>query len=479
MEYFYKFQRINDEYKIVTKKNNNQPYINDIFVKFDLLNDKIKQTKNKDISYLYNNLYIHNRDIMKYFYQLFNINEKESYSLINKDDKDKFYLYKWFYNNKIEDIDPNNKVDTVFYNNQSDIVYCKIKELSYCKRESFIYNHRISAILELFNCLNVGGTFFMTVYGYCDARTIEILYILSFMFEYIIIYNSFNIFCYNFNPVITESNIKKMESKNNIIEPKNDYDNLIKYLNNNIKYKINIFNLILNQNEDEVLLKTFNDLISLCKYINPDLIEEFLISNNLNIMKYFKRVYIDNKLVKTSSGINNIEGNTISNIIQNNNFKHCLEIGMAYGLSSFYILMNKNTSLVSVDPYQTSQWDNNGLKLLTEFNFINRHKLYKETNYVALPKILEKYKENYFDFIFIDGFHTFDYTLFDFFYSNLLLKIGGIIIIDDALHYGVNKCIKYIETNYLYYTKLKSSPTIAIFKKKSEDNRIWSFHKNF
>ena len=36
------------------------------------------------------------------------------------------------------------------------------------------------------------------------------------------------------------------------------------------------------------------------------------------------------------------------------------------------------------------------------------------------------------DFIFIDGWHTFDYTLVDFFYSDLLLKIGGIIIIDDA-----------------------------------------------
>ena len=478
MEYFFKLQRLNDEYKIVSKKNNNQTYTSELFIKFDNLNEKIKQTKNTDITYLYNNLYIRNSETMHYLYQLFNINEKETYSLINKDDKDVFYLHKWFYKN-IENIRPDNKVDTIFYNQQSDIVYNKIKDLPYCKRETEIYNTRISTILQLFNCLKIGGTFFITIYGYCDVRTIEILYILSFMFEYIVIYNSFYIFCYNFNPVITESNVKKMASKNNIIEPKNDYDNLCKYLNQNVKYKIDIFNLILKQDEDEVLLKSFNEVLSSFKYINPNLIDDFLISHNLNIMKYFKRVYIDNKLVKTSSGINNNEGNTISNIIQQNNFKNCLEIGMAFGLSSFYILMNKNTSLVSVDPYQTSQWNNSGVKLLTQFNFIKRHKLYKETNYVALPKILSKYKANYFDFIFIDGFHTFDYTLFDFFYSNLLLKIGGIIIIDDALHYGVNKCIKYIETNYVSYTKLKSSPTIAIFKKKSEDNRMWNFHKNF
>ena len=479
MEYFYKFQRLNDEYKIVTKKNNDETYINDTFIKFDNLKNQIKQTQNENISYLYINLYIHNRDLVPYLYKLFNINNKEAYSLLNKEDKNIFYLYKWYYNHKLENIDPNNKVNTVFYNNQSGVVYHKIKDLPYCKRESLLYTNRIDAILQLFNCLEIGGTFYITSYGYCDSRTIELLYILSFMFEYIVIYKSFNIFCYNFNPVITARHVKKLLSKHNSIEPKHGYDKLMKYLNNSVKYDIDTFNLILKQNEDEVILKTFNETLALVKYINPDLINDFLISHNLNLMKYFKRLYIDKQIVKTTSGINNAEGNTISTIIQENNFKTCLEIGMAYGLSSFYILMNKNTSLISIDPYQTSQWNNNGVKLLTQFKFIKRHKLYKETNYVALPKILSKYKANYFDFIFIDGFHTFDYTLFDFFYSNFLLKIGGIIIIDDALHYGVNKCIKYIETNYLSYTKLISSPTIAIFKKKSEDNRIWSFHKNF
>lgn len=485
MEYFYKFQRLNDDYQIITKKKNNPTYTNDIkvlnelYLKTENLNENLKQTKNIDISYLYNNLYVNNPNLTVYLYQLFNINDKESYLLINTDDKDIFYLYKWWYKCKLENINSNNKVDTIFYNMQSGIVYDKIKELPYCEREFSLYTNKISALLQLFNCLKIGGKFYITFYGYCNGQPIELLYILSFMFEYVTIYNSLSIFCYNFNPVITTIDIKKMLSKNNSIEPKNDYDNLSKYLKNNVKYNINTLNLIFKQDEDSLLLQSFNQIISLCKYINPNLIEDFLIFHNLNIMKYFKRVYIDNKLLKTSSGINNAEGSAISNIIQKNNFKKCLEIGMAYGLSSFYILMNTNTSLISIDPYQTTQWHNNGIKLLTSFNFIKRHKLYKETNYVALPKILSKYKANYFDFIFIDGFHTFDYTLFDFFYSNLLLKIGGIIIIDDALHYGVNKCIKYIETNYLSYTKLNSSPTIAVFKKKKEDDRAWNFHKNF
>ena len=60
-----------------------------------------------------------------------------------------------------------------------------------------------------------------------------------------------------------------------------------------------------------------------------------------------------------------------------------------------------------------------------------------------------------FDFVFIDGWHTFDYTLIDFFYADKLIREGGIIIIDDALHRGVAKFVKYMDTNYKFYKKLK------------------------
>jgi len=41
--------------------------------------------------------------------------------------------------------------------------------------------------------------------------------------------------------------------------------------------------------------------------------------------------------------------------------------------------------------------------------FKKRHKLYEKKSYVALPLLIKKKLK--FDFIFIDGFHTFDYTL--------------------------------------------------------------------
>lgn len=83
------------------------------------------------------------------------------------------------------------------------------------------------------------------------------------------------------------------------------------------------------------------------------------------------------------------------------------------------------------------------------------------TSYRALPKCLEDIlsgKEPRFHLIYIDGWHTFDYTLVDFFYSDLILEINGIIVLDDIKHKPVQKCLKYIETNYPNYQLVSKTP---------------------
>ena len=94
-----------------------------------------------------------------------------------------------------------------------------------------------------------------------------------------------------------------------------------------------------------------------------------------------------------------------------------------------------------------------------------------------MAQLLEK--GNGFDLIFIDGMHLFDYTLVDIYFSVKLLKINGIIVIDDALHPGVQKCVNYFDSNYKFYKKLESPVTLASYQKISDDNRDWNFHQKF
>jgi hypothetical protein len=67
----------------------------------------------------------------------------------------------------------------------------------------------------------------------------------------------------------------------------------------------------------------------------------------------------------------------------------------------------------------------------------------------------------------------------DFYFSDKLIRIGGIILIDDALHKGVEKFIKYRDTNWPSYKKINCYKTQACYQKLKEDTRDWDFHKNF
>lgn len=55
-----------------------------------------------------------------------------------------------------------------------------------------------------------------------------------------------------------------------------------------------------------------------------------------------------------------------------------------------------------------------------------------------------------FDFAFIDGWHTFDHALIDFFYVSRLLEVGGVVVFHDVDMPSINRLLRYIR-NYPSY----------------------------
>jgi predicted O-methyltransferase YrrM len=72
----------------------------------------------------------------------------------------------------------------------------------------------------------------------------------------------------------------------------------------------------------------------------------------------------------------------------------------------------------------------------------------------ALPQLLE-HKEGGYDFIFVDGFHTFDHTLLDCFYATRLLRVGGVLAIDDVSFPAVRRVVDFFK-NYPCYKEERS-----------------------
>ena len=64
------------------------------------------------------------------------------------------------------------------------------------------------------------------------------------------------------------------------------------------------------------------------------------------------------------------------------------------------------------------------------------------------PKLLARNEK--IDFAFLDGQHTFDYVLVDFFYVDKILSVGGIIVFDDLQYPSVRKVCRYVLTNLCY-----------------------------
>ena len=114
----------------------------------------------------------------------------------------------------------------------------------------------------------------------------------------------------------------------------------------------------------------------------------------------------------------------------------------------------KGVSHTIIDPYQyTSEpsgksWDGAGIAGLERAGFDFFHLLEMRSEF-ALPKLLEQ-GENQLDLIFIDGWHTFDHTLLDCFYATRLLRIGGILILDDVRRPSIKSVVKFLKSYPCY-----------------------------
>lgn len=129
------------------------------------------------------------------------------------------------------------------------------------------------------------------------------------------------------------------------------------------------------------------------------------------------------------------------------------EVGLAFGLSTLYILdaMAKfgGGRLIGIDPDQHGPgWRGGGLHNVRRAGFGERYELREQTSQTALPQLASAGTK--IQFAFIDGWHTFDHTLVDFFYIDQMLDIGGLVVLDDVSYPGLQRLAHFIVTNRAY-----------------------------
>lgn len=130
-----------------------------------------------------------------------------------------------------------------------------------------------------------------------------------------------------------------------------------------------------------------------------------------------------------------------------------IEVGMAFGVASLAILtalrkIDQGGKLLSIDPLQTPDWKGSGLASIARAGLKEWHEMHEDYDYKVLPRLLESGLK--IDFAYIDGWHTFDYTLLDWWYVDKMLIPGGIAVFNDCSWPAVDKAIKFVITHRKY-----------------------------
>jgi hypothetical protein len=111
-----------------------------------------------------------------------------------------------------------------------------------------------------------------------------------------------------------------------------------------------------------------------------------------------------------------------------------------------------------IDPCQTSEWHGIGLANIQRAGFAGMIELHEKGSEIVLPQFLAEGLK--IQAAIIDGYHTFDHALIDFFYINKMLKVGGVVIMDDTEFPSIAQVVDHILT-YPSYQIFRSDTSQA------------------
>lgn len=169
------------------------------------------------------------------------------------------------------------------------------------------------------------------------------------------------------------------------------------------------------------------------------------------------RVYADRRVVGESgrvfepfpTGMGLEAGLALRDLVEREGASRTIETGLAFGLSTLFILeatmQRPGPRHVAVDPYQTRDWDNAGLRTLRQAGVAELVEHIAEDSMLALPRLVSQGCE--FDLGFVDGGHHFENAFLDTYYMHRLVRLGGLVVVDDVWMPAVRAAVGYFTAN--------------------------------
>jgi len=157
--------------------------------------------------------------------------------------------------------------------------------------------------------------------------------------------------------------------------------------------------------------------------------------------------------VALSSHIDQACGGLLQKAIRAVRPRVAVEVGLAFGVSALDMLEALSEGgvprLIGMDPSQhDDKWRGGGLHNIERAGYRHFYEFHEDTSQQVLPALVARGER--VGVGFIDGWHTFDHALVDFFYIDQLLDIGGIIVFDDVGYPSIRRVCEFVVTNRSY-----------------------------
>lgn len=200
----------------------------------------------------------------------------------------------------------------------------------------------------------------------------------------------------------------------------------------------------------------------------------------------------DGTPIRLHSQISRPHAEALQRLVERRKPERALEIGMAYGVASLAILGAGARRLTSIDPFQSADWEGVGRHGVERAGFAERHTLIEQPDHLALPQLVQGGER--VQLAYIDGWHTFDHTLLDFFYVDKLLDVGGVVAFNDCSLRAVHRVTRFVTTHRHYreidaglprtYASLRArlqrrQQEDRYFEKLADEQPSWDFYAPF
>lgn len=150
------------------------------------------------------------------------------------------------------------------------------------------------------------------------------------------------------------------------------------------------------------------------------------------------------------TGISKRDGEALYNCIFANKATRTIETGFAYGISTLFICQALRDlgsgHHIAIDPFEDVGYGNLGLLNIRRAGFEDIFTFRKEYSQDILCEYLKR--GDRFDFAFLDGHHTFDQVVLEFYYFEKIMDAGAHIMLHDLSLPSVRKAVTYIVRNF-------------------------------